>query len=209
MKKFGRLLTDEIAIKKSRYIYYNCICDCGNEKIVERNSLFSGETKSCGCYQKEVRSKRATRHSMWGTKTYWAWAQARQRCFNIKDRNYHNYGGRGITMCDRWKKSFVSFFEDMGEAPIGSSLDRLENNDSYHKENCHWTTSGFQSYNRRKETKNTSGKTGVCLRKRDNKYRAYITVNKKQISLGLFNNIDDAIQVRKKAELQFYGKNKE
>lgn len=209
MKKFGRLITDEIPIRKGHCIYYKCICDCGNETIVERNALSSGKVVSCKCYHKEILKERISVHNMWGTKTYWAWAQARQRCINIKSQNYENYGERGIIMCDRWLNSFEYFLEDMGKCPEGLSLDRLNNDDGYYKENCHWTNNSFQGYNKRKDKRNTSGKTGVSFIKSKNKWRAYITKNNKQINLGLFIDIKDAICARNEAELKYYGKNKE
>jgi hypothetical protein len=208
MKIFGRLITDEIPIKKNKAYFYKCFCICGNVSIVERNSLKHGKVISCGCYQKEVTKRKSSTHNMWGTKTYWAWAQARQRYSNSKSPAYKDYGGRGITMCKEWSNSFESFFNDMGECPQGFSLDRLNNDLGYFKDNCHWASKSYQGYNRRKDNRNTSGKTGVSFMNTKNKWRAYITVNSKQINLGLFISFQEAVFARNEAELKYYGKNK-
>lgn len=209
MKRYGRLITDEIPIKRGKAYFYKCVCDCGNTSMPERNNLFSGKVISCGCYRNEQASRRVTKHSLWGTKTYWAWAQARQRCTKINSQNFKNYGGRGITMCDRWLESFENFLEDMGECPEGLSLDREDNDGDYSKSNCRWVNSSIQGFNRRKDRRNTSGRTGVSFMKSKQKWRAYITVDQRQINLGLFSNFEDACVARESAEMTYFGKTKE
>jgi len=129
---------------------WHCRCACGTEKIIASNSLTNGTTQSCGCRQKELTSKRFFKHghSARKTKTYRAWKHMLERCFNPNDKAYKWYGGDGITVDPRWLK-FENFLTDMGEAPPGLTLDRINNDDDYMPGNCRWTTYSVQAYNRR------------------------------------------------------------
>lgn len=97
-------------------------------------------------------------HGYDGTPTYKTWMSLRARCNNQKDKDYKNYGGRGISVCDRWNNSFIAFLEDMGEKPFKKAMiDRVNNEDGYYKENCRWTTITENNRNRR-STKLTMAK---------------------------------------------------
>ena len=136
---------------------------------------------------------------------YYAWVNMRQRCNNKKHPEYFRYGGRGISIAAEWN-SFNCFLEDMGEKPTSDlSLDRKDNNKGYSKENCRWATKTIQSYNQRVSCDSTTKVTGVCFEKQTGKWKAYIRVNDKQITLGRFLDLANAIKTRKEAETTYYG----
>lgn len=113
-------------------------CDCGTIEVVR-----ALHGRSCGCEQREA----ATRHGLEGTKVYNVWGSMLQRCRNPRHRAFHNYGGRGIRVCDRWL-DFRNFFADMGHAPAGLTLDRINNDGHYSPENCRWATWSTQNRNK-------------------------------------------------------------
>jgi hypothetical protein len=129
---------------------WDCICDCGNKVTVIGSSLVSGNTSSCGCLHKEILTENNTIHSMSSIPEYDIWKSIIQRCTNSNNDSYANYGGRGITVCDRWLNSFEAFYEDMGSRPSSDhSIDRRENNGNYEKNNCYWATRIEQNNNKR------------------------------------------------------------
>jgi len=157
--KFGRLLVikDSGVRSSSRRIKWKCQCNCGNDIIVSSDRLIIGHTKSCGCLRRDNYSKNGRRNAtIHGcasrgklTKEYIIWRRMIQRCTDINDKAYHNYGGRGITVCDRWRESFQNFLDDMGECPDGCSIERIDNNNGYNPDNCEWATSHKQHRNMR------------------------------------------------------------
>jgi len=157
-KRFNKLVVIEFADRIGVRGYVKrwiCQCDCGNKTIVRGHNLTSGNTKSCGCEAgKSRQTKWNLRHGHasngYETKVYVAWMNMRKRCYKTNHAGYERYGGRGITVCERWM-TFENFYEDMGEPPetTGYSLDRINNNGNYEPGNCKWSTASEQQSNRR------------------------------------------------------------
>jgi len=152
-QQFGRLtVIKRVKNNKHHQIRWLCQCDCGNYVVVVGNSLRQRLTKSCGCLSIESTIKRNTVHGHnncnYRSKTYTVWDAMIQRCNNSNHPSYKNYGGRGIRVCEAWLK-FENFLKDMGESSDKMSIDRINNNGDYCKENCKWSTKKEQERNKR------------------------------------------------------------
>lgn len=132
----------------SKIAVWRCQCDCGNYAEVYACNLRSGNSKCCGCTRAQSLLKCRTTHGKTKTPEYTVWLNMIARCHNKNHKSYKNYGGRGISVCKRWK-SFENFLQDMGERPTGCSLDRIDVDGNYSKDNCRWADGRTQSMNRR------------------------------------------------------------
>ena len=142
-KRFGLLTVIERTPDSPKNPKWLCVCDCGKESVVWGGNLRRGLTKSCGCAQA------LPRHGMARTAIYKAWHGMLQRCDNPSHGAYKHYGGRGISVCHRWR-DFSNFIEDMGVRPDGLELDRIDNDGNYCKENCRWVTHKVNCQNTRR-----------------------------------------------------------
>lgn len=167
--RFGRLtVTGDSGIRQGHSTVWICMCDCGNFVHIQGNNLRSGHSKSCGCLNSELSSARARRHGMSKTPIWNIWMLMRKRCTDEGDYAYPEYGGRGITVCDRWMESFDNFYEDMGPRPDGLSLERKDVNGNYEPDNCKWADWSEQSRNMRDRIAMHPVVRGVRLMKKYN-----------------------------------------
>jgi hypothetical protein len=196
-QRFGRWTVIEEAGKTEQgQGLWKCLCDCGTNGIIRGAELRRGHTHSCGCLQ--------IKHRMSQSPVYKSWSGMFHRSTNPKHPAYKNYGGREIGIEDgRWLE-FKNFYEDMGERPKETTLERQDNERGYCKENCYWASRIVQNRNQRVRKDNKTGVKGVNFCKYWQKYVARISVNKKRINLGSFANLQDAINARNQAEKKYW-----
>jgi hypothetical protein len=146
---FGTLTVLWRVGSKNHNTLWLCQCECGKFVEVQRNYLISGHTKSCGCYYRETRHTISRTHGMRGTKIYNVWRIMKQRCCDPNNNSYKYHGARGIRVCEKWQ-TFAGFYEDMGNGyASGLTIDRINNNGDYCKDNCKWSTVEEQNNNKR------------------------------------------------------------
>jgi len=195
-QRFERIVILEIFYRKfkggGKTMYAKTRCDCGKLKNIAVQNLVKGHTRSCGCYNKEVLSVRSKKHGYSRTRTYRIWRHMRSRCESKTHSRYAEWGGRGITVCERWKK-FENFLTDMGEAPKNASIDRIDNNKGYFLENCRWADAFIQAQNKNWDEDQGVRKQPKC----NNKWKARFTLFGERYVFCGFNSKEEAIVFRK------------
>lgn len=171
-ERFGKLIAIN-RICKSDGSHWKCKCDCGNYTVVSTHNLTKGNTKSCGCLQKEKASQVHKTHGARHTKLYTVWNNMRSRCNRPNDKSYCNYGMRGISVCEEWNNSFENFqkWAFLNGYNENLTLDRRNVNGNYCPENCRWISFKEQNNNRRNNV--------------------YVTVNGKTLTLSQWSEANN------------------
>lgn len=194
--EFGRWTVIEYAGTSGQGATWTCKCKCGTVKPVRSASLLNGLSTSCGCFARDSLAERATQHGHNTRKTgqsptYKSWRAMLKRCNNPKQTGYQNYGGKGIKVCKEWE-SFERFLSDMGERPEGKTLDRIDNDLDYTKDNCRWMNMTEQANNRSTNTRLTyKGQTHTISQWAD-----ILGIKRVTISSRLFRgaSVEDALK---------------
>ncbi len=170
--------------KQIRHLWW-CRCDCGKIVKVRGDHLKSGNTTSCDCRQREIVTKLHTKHGHCrgykATAIYAVWRAMIDRCYNPNDAGFIYYGARGIAVCDRWRESVVNFVDDMGERPEDGTIDRIDNNGPYCKENCRWVTQQEQMKNTRQNHYVTYQGETLCLKEWSRRFKIPYTTLRHRI----------------------------
>lgn len=193
---------------KGKQAMWKCACDCGNTAVVSGHALRKGFTTSCGCSQYNT----ITKHGMYKSTTYSSYRHMLDRCYNKNFKQYHDYGGKGVFVCDRWLKpngkGFQNFLEDMGERPEGKTLNRIQRSSVYSKDTCEWASRSEQNFDKISGRKNTSGRVGVWWYEKVQRWVAEISINRK-VKTKRFKSFESASECRAKWEMMYFGFTKE
>ena len=203
-ERYGKLTTiKRVGTSKTGSALWECACDCGGSKEYSSFSLRQGDAKSCGCLLES--------HGEARTRLYRIYQKMKDRCLNTKHKQYFDYGGRGIQICEEWLSSYIKFRDwaltagYKEKTHLEMSIDRIDNDKGYSPSNCQWADRSFQTYKQRMHSNNTSGKTGVTWVKRNSTWMSRIRKQGEEVFLGYFPRLEDAIEARLKAEIKYFG----
>lgn len=206
-RRYGRLTIIGRSVEvnlSGKSVHWDATCSCGNTKTgIPSSSLVNGTTLSCGCILTERRGAPLEEHGMRDSREYSIWSGMVSRCENASESTREYYFDKGISISPEWRRSFKTFYADMGNCPEGYSLDRIDSSKGYSKENCRWASPHTQAVNRGMFKNNTSGTKGVSQTANGN-WAAYIWAHGKRYHLGTFADINEAKEVRKAAEVIYH-----
>ena len=216
-KRFGILTATTPTKNRIRgKVVWELLCDCGSivYRSIQSLSVIEKQNReaSCGCYTNKEKTKHGCSRKGKKTKEYNTWCHLKSRCYTPKATGYKNYGGRGITVCERWMNSFENFFSDMGESPTPQhSIDRINNAVGYSPDNCRWATPTEQNNNKRPRQDGTyknlfSVVGGITWASHKNRWIARIRTQGKNIWIGSFMTMDEAIEAKKEYEKMLINK---
>jgi|SRR5699024_7669222 len=201
-KQFGKLtVIKRVENDKHGKAKWLCKCECGNQTTPSASDLRSGKSKTCGC-------SRVT-HGLSHHRTHVIFTQMKVRCYNPSNISYPWYGGKGVEICEQWKDDFPAFHEwavNNGYQD-GLEIDRIDSNGNYSPDNCRWVDRVVQGQNQKIRSDNTSGVRGVKWNSSRSKWEVGISVNKKRLYLGLYEDFDEAVKVRREAEEKHWRNN--
>lgn len=198
-QRFNRLLVVEPAGRdRNKKVLWKCLCDCGQTTVVTSGSLVTGNTTSCGCVLKEA----ITKHGGTGKGSYNTWRAMMRRCYKELDKDYKNYGGRGIAVHAPWHEYLV-FASEVGEPTGKQTLDRIDVDGHYEPGNVRWAEPSVQMRNMRFPKTNKTGVLGVLFH--NNRYYANITAQGKKFYSKCFEKLEDAAAARKELERIHWG----
>jgi hypothetical protein len=206
-KRFGRLVVLKESENRTTHnkVKWICRCDCGAILDTLGASLKGGLTKSCGCLRKETTSVMSKTHGLRQHPLYDVYGGIKARCYNLKNKCYKYYGGRGITMCEYWLESFENFYKDVGASwKKGLELDRIDNDKGYSKGNCRWVTHQQNCHNKGSNLNSASKYKGVYKAKKSGWYS---TVKKegKKYTFGKFTCEKEAALAYNEKALELFG----
>lgn len=202
-EKYGKLTVIERAKNsKCNRVQWLCECECGKHTVVTSNGLRTGKTRSCGCLYGEDYAK----HSLSRTRQYSIFRGMYLRCYEPSSPSYKWYGAEGVRICDEWLEDFKSFYNWSLKSGYKDDLtiDRIDNTKDYSPENCKWSDRYEQARNQRSLSRGTSGVRGVKWNAARRKWEVSLSYKGKRHYLGLYENLEEAVNIRKEAENKYW-----